>query len=129
MEGSMTWARPAFQWLVWLFVLGVFVQFFLAGMGVLGGEDIEPHQAVGSLLTIISIILLILAFVSKQETPLKIMSGALVLLMVLQSIFAQPDLDPIFLRTFHVFDALLIAGLVQHMAMRVGWPLGAATAT
>jgi uncharacterized protein DUF6220 len=124
----MTWARPTFQWLVWIFGLGVVIQFFLAGMGVLGGESIEAHQALGSLLILLSLIMLILAFIAKLERPMIIMTAVLFVLMVLQSVFAQPDLDPVFLRTFHVFDALLIAGLVQHLAVRVGWPMKTAIA-
>jgi hypothetical protein len=118
----MTWARPAYQWLVWLFLLGLAVQFFLAGMGVLGGESIDPHAGLGSLLQLVSLIMLILAFVGKVERRLLIMTLVLFVLMVLQSVFAQPDLDPVFLRTFHVFDAFLIVGIVFHLATSVEMP-------
>jgi hypothetical protein len=116
----MNWAGTAFRWLVWLFALGVAVQFFLAGLGVLGGEDIEPHEALGSLMVLLSLALLILAFVGKQARPVIGMAAVLFVLMILQSVSAQVE-DPPFLRAFHVFDALLIAGLVQHLAQKVGW--------
>jgi Family of unknown function (DUF6220) len=118
----MTWTRSAFQWLVWLFLLGVAIQFFLAGLGVMGGESIEPHRAVGSLLQLVAIVLAILAFVSKQARPVLIMCVVLLVLTILQSVFAQEDLDPIVLRSFHVFDALLIAGLAMHLQLRAGSP-------
>lgn len=119
----MTWARPAYQWLAWIFLVALGVQFFLAGMGVLGGEEIDPHQAFGSLLQLVSLVMLILAIVAKLGGKLIGMSVVLLVLMVLQSVFAQPDLDPIFLRTFHVFDAFLIVGLVYNIATKMGSPL------
>jgi hypothetical protein len=106
--------------MVWLFVLGVAIQFFLAGLGVLGGEDIEPHEALGSLLTLVSLILLLLAYFGKQDKPIIGMCAVLLILGILQSVWVNID-DPQFLQAFHVFDALLIAGIAQHLAQRVGW--------
>jgi len=117
----MALARTSFQWLVWLYILGVVIQFFLAGLGVMGGEDIEPHEALGSLLTLVSLILLVLALVGKEGRAVIGMCGALLVLAVLQSVWAQID-EPLFLRAFHVFDALLIAAIAQHLGQRVGWP-------
>jgi hypothetical protein len=36
-------ARKIYVGLAWVFVVAVGVQFFLAGLGVLGGESIEAH--------------------------------------------------------------------------------------
>ena len=61
----MSGSAWAFQWLVWVILLGVAIQFFLGGLGVLGGESIDPHAALGSLLQLLTLVLVILAFVSK----------------------------------------------------------------
>jgi hypothetical protein len=117
----MSGSAWAFQWLVWVIILAVAIQFFLAGLGVLGGESIDPHAALGSLLQLLTLVLVILAFVSKQPSEIKGMSVVLLVLAVLQSVFVIDDLDQI--RAFHVFDAFLITALVMHLAQRVGFPL------
>ena len=118
----MTWARPVHQWLVWLFLLGVGVQFFLAGLGVIGGESIDPHKMLGSLLQLLAVLMLVSAALAKMPRPVIIMSVVLVVLMLLQSVFVQID-SPLWLHSFHVFDAFLIAALAQHLAQRAGFPL------
>ncbi|HEX5140243.1 MAG TPA: DUF6220 domain-containing protein [Dehalococcoidia bacterium] len=119
----MSGTQVAYRWLVWLILLAVALQFFLAGLGVLGGESIDPHRGLGSLIELLTLILAILAFVSKQPKPVLWMCVTLFVLAILQSLFATEDLDPEWLRSFHVFDAFLIAGLAQHLAVRAGWPL------
>ena len=114
----MSGSAWAFQWLVWVIILGIGVQFFL---GVLGGESIDPHAAFGSLLQLLTLILVILAFVSKQPSEVKGMSVVLLVLAILQTVFIIDDLDQ--LRAFHVFDAFLITALVMHLGQRVGFPL------
>lgn len=117
MSGS-TWA---FQWLVWVIILTIGVQFFLAGLGVMGGEGIDAHVNLGRFSQLLTLILAILAFVSKQPSEIKGMSVVLFVLAILQSVFIIDDLDQ--LRAFHVFDAFLITALVMHLGQRVGFPL------
>lgn len=117
----MTGTQKAFQWLVWIIVLAVGVQFLLAGAGVLAGEDIEPHEALGSLLTLLGLILLVLAFVSNQDRSLRIMSAVLFVLFVLQSVWVLVS-DTSIIRSLHVFGAFLIVGLLTHLATKAGMP-------
>jgi hypothetical protein len=117
----MTGTQKAFQWLVWIIVLAVGVQFLLAGAGVLAGEDIEPHQALGSLLTLLGLILLVLAFASNQDRSLRMMSVVLFVLFILQSVWVVIS-DTSIIRSLHVFGAFLIVGLLTHMATKAGMP-------
>ncbi len=43
----MTAAKRAMTIVAYLFLLGIVVQFFLAGLGTLGGEDLEAHRGFG----------------------------------------------------------------------------------
>ena len=117
----MSGSAWAFQWLVWVIILAVAIQFFLAGLGMLGGESIEPHRGLGMLFILLSLALVGVAFLSKQPSEVKGMSVVLFVLAVLQIVFAIEDLNQI--RAFHVFDAFLITALVMHLGQRVGFPL------
>jgi hypothetical protein len=117
----MSGSAWAFQWLVWVIILAIGVQFFLAGLGVMGGESIDPHRALGMLFQLLTLVLVILAFVSKQPSEIRGMTVVLLVLAILQTVFIIDDLDQ--LRAFHVFDAFLITALVMHLGQRVGFPL------
>ncbi|MEA2403907.1 MAG: hypothetical protein QOE08_554 [Thermoleophilaceae bacterium] len=129
----MNGARQAYRWVVFLFVLLVVVQFFLAGLGVFGdqgktGSDYDPHRAVGDLLSLLSLILLILAAVGRLGRPLLPMTAGLFGLMIVQNLLAGFGEDTQVVGAFHVLNALLIVGLVFHLfqAVRDGVPEPAA---
>ena len=102
--------------------LGV-LQFFLAGLGVFGGglgsSDYEPHQIVGSLLTLLALILLILAAIGRREALVP--SAVLLLLMIIQTVLAGIGNDASALAALHPLNGLLIL-FVAHQAAR-GLPL------
>jgi lysylphosphatidylglycerol synthetase-like protein (DUF2156 family) len=52
-----------YRGLAWLFLAGAVLQFFLAGLGVFGAASFVPHQTVGKLLWLASLIQLVLAAV------------------------------------------------------------------
>ena len=64
----------------------------------------------------------IVAALGPFEPKLKGMSFALVVITVLQSIWVIEDLSPMWLHSFHVLGAFLIAGLSQQIAKTVGKP-------
>jgi len=113
-------ARTAFMGLAWLFVLGVAVQFFLAGLGLseLGGESMDPHEALGHALTIVSIVLLLLAVIGHLGRLLIGLSVVLFLLVFFQSLWANEDLDPMALRSLHVLGGLAIFVLGHYLAQQ-----------
>lgn len=119
----MAWARPAYRWLIWLFLLGLGIEFFLAGLGVLGGESIDPHEGLGNLLVVVCLVLVILAAIGRLERPIMLMTVVLLFLTALQMLWASEDLDPMWLRSLHIFGAFLIVGLSQNLATKVGFPL------
>jgi hypothetical protein len=118
-RASMNVARKSFVGLAWLFVLAVAIQFLLAGLGVLGGESIEAHRQWGFIvLHLIPILMLIAAIVGRMGRTVLIPTVVLFLLVFLQPLFADPELDPRWLRSLHVLNALFIAVLGYRLAQR-----------
>jgi Family of unknown function (DUF6220) len=124
-------ARKIFVGLAWLFVLAVAIQFLLAGLGVLGGESLEPHRQWGFIvLHLLPILMLIAAIVGRMGRTVIVLTVVLFLLVFLQPLFADPELHPQWLRSLHVLNALFIFALGYHLAQRGtktvrGMPVGA----
>lgn len=112
-------ARKFFVGLAWLFLLAVAIQFLLAGLGVLGGESIEAHRQWGFVvLHLIPILMLIAAIVGRMGRKVLALTVVLFLLVFVQPLFADPQLDPQWLRSLHVLNALFIFALGYHLAQR-----------
>jgi Family of unknown function (DUF6220) len=112
-------ARKVFVGLAWVFVLAVAIQFLLAGLGLLGGESMEAHRQWGFIvLHLIPILMFIAAIVGRMGRTVLALTGALFLLVFLQPLFSDPELDPRWLRSLHVLNALFIFALGYHLAQR-----------
>lgn len=115
----MVGARRVFVVLAWSFVVAVAIQFLLAGLGILGGESLEPHRQWGFVaLHLIPVVMLIAAIVGRMGRTVIGMTIGVFVLVFLQPLFAAPDLEPQWLRSLHVLNALLIAGLGYDLARR-----------
>jgi hypothetical protein len=112
-------ARKFFVGFAWLFVLAVAIQFLLAGLGVLGGESMEAHRQWGFVvLHLIPILMLIAAIVGRMGRNVLALTGVLFLLVFVQPLFADAQLDPRWLRSLHVLNALFVFALGYHLAQR-----------
>jgi hypothetical protein len=112
-------ARKIFVGLAWLFVLAVAIQFLLAGLGLLGGESLEPHRQWGFIvLHLIPILMLIAAIVGRMGRTVIVLTVVLFLLVFLQPLFVDPELEPRWLRSLHVLNALFIFALGYHLVQR-----------
>jgi hypothetical protein len=112
-------ARKFFVAFAWLFVLAVAIQFLLAGLGVLGGESMEAHRQWGFIvLHLIPILMLIAAIVGRMGRNVLALTGVLFLLVFVQPLFADGQLDPRWLRSLHVLNALFVFALGSHLARR-----------
>ena len=115
----MVGARRVFVVLAWSFVVAVAIQFLLAGLGILGGESLEPHRQWGFVaLHLIPVVMLIAAIVGRMGRTVIGMTIGVFVLVFLQPLFAAPDLEPQWLRSLHVLNALLIAGVGYDLARR-----------
>ncbi|MFP5371604.1 MAG: DUF6220 domain-containing protein [Actinomycetes bacterium] len=99
-------AARAHRGLAILFLVAGLIQFFLAGLGAFG-EGYDPHRIVGTLMILIALILLILAFVGRREALQA--SAILFGLMILQSLLAVLGAESsAFIGGLHAVNALLI---------------------
>jgi hypothetical protein len=92
--GARRAADSAYGYLMAFFVLGVLLQVFLAGVGVFGinarkvanASSFDPHRAWGSVLMIVSIILLVLALIAWHSVRTVLASFLLALLVVVAQV-------------------------------------------
>jgi hypothetical membrane protein len=99
------------------FVLGVLAQVFLAGVGIFGNNAIKvanatslnPHRAWGTVLMVISLILLILALVAWASRATVIGTFVLALLVIVaQSGLASAGESNKWLGGLHALDGMVI---------------------
>jgi hypothetical protein len=69
-------------------------------------------------LHLIPILMFIAAIVGRMGRTVLGLTAALFLLVFLQPLFADPELNPRWLRSFHVLNALFIFALGYHLARR-----------
>ncbi|MGH3007993.1 MAG: DUF6220 domain-containing protein [Gaiellaceae bacterium] len=113
-----------FRWLLTVFIVGVAVQFFLAGLGVFKTQRetdhglvndsrfasyFDPHRTLGNVLLIVGVLVFVAALVAKVGAPRIYLMLALPILVALQSVFANTG--PSWFRAIHVLNAFVIAGL------------------
>jgi hypothetical protein len=103
-----------------LFVAGGVVQFILAGYSAFGGSDWDPHAAWGTVLTVVSLIILILAVVGRRPA---LQASAIVLgLMILQNVLGAVGDDAPVLGALHPLNGMIILG--AGMSAAAGRPFG-----
>ena len=109
-------ACKAYLGLSWLFLLAVAIQFFLAGLGVLGGGNIDLHRQWGFYaLHLIPILMFVAALLGRMGGRIIGSTAALFALVFIQPIFTQQSLNPRWLRSLHVVNALFITVLGLHL--------------
>jgi len=112
-------ARNAFRVVAWLFLVALVVQFFLGGLGTLGGESIDPHRLLGATaLTLTPIAMLLLAVAGHLGRVVIAMTAVLVAFVILETVVVQVDVS--WLKALHVPNALIVFAVAQALAMRAG---------
>ncbi len=113
--------QMTFRLLSYLFLLAVAIQFFLAGLGVLGGESLEAHRQWGFIVMhLIPLLMFGVAIWGKMGKVTIMMVVTLFVLVALQPAFASESLSPMWLRSLHVLNALFIFALGFHITQRAG---------
>ena len=117
-----TLSRTIYRIAAWLFVAGVTVQVFLAGMVVVAGQwGWDRHISLGHTLGLPLLVMLVTAYTGRLPRRLKWLTWALFLVYILQAdviIFLRGSV-PV-LSAFHPVLALIDFALAITLAVRVG---------
>jgi hypothetical protein len=126
-SGARRGADTVFAYLAALLLLGIIVQFFLAGLGTFDlhtqtlekSDGFEPHEALGHILAGVSLLMLIAALVARTSKFAIWGSLALVVLIeVVQVVLAANGKDHAWVGGLHALDGVIILGLAGSMHMR-----------
>ena len=112
----MSQARVAFYGFALVYLLGVVVQFFLAGLAVFGVRSYDAHTGLGYVLGLISLVLLALAIGAKLPRSVTALSTVLVALNAVQIVLIQIDIAEV--NALHLVNALAIAFVANMLVHR-----------
>ena len=109
-----------------LFIVSVFVQFFLAGLGVFGAESFEAHKDFAGVFHLFALLLVILALLVRRNRVDLTLVVALFVLITIQ--FSLPEADDGYVAALHVLNALIIYTVAFHVLQRATRTMRAAPA-
>src|SRR5262245_43552769 len=112
----MRLSRRAYAVVAWLFVAGVVIQVFLAGLGVFDDPaTFQVHAGWGYMLELLPIILLVLALVGRLGRRLVLYAVALFGMFILQSLFVGLRADVPAIAALHPVNgfAILLVGILM----------------
>ena len=122
-------ARTGLAIVAWLFVGCVFLQVFLAGLGVFGRQGFTAHQGFGYLFGWLTLVMLVLAIVGRTGRRLIGLSALTIVMFALQSVFVLLREDLPMVAALHpvngvalAFVALAIARLARSEPVPAGSP-------
>jgi hypothetical protein len=117
----MRLARLAHAAIAWLFVAGLLVQVFLAGLGVFEGPArFVTHRELGYALSLVAIVLLILAVVGRLGRRQVGLAALIFVLFLLQSVFVLQRETAPFVAALHPVNGFLIL-LLAVVVARSSW--------
>jgi hypothetical protein len=123
-------ARVAYQWLAWLFVVCVLVQFFLAGLGVFAGaSNFELHRNWGFTFGYLLIVMVAAALIGRMPRAAWAAPLGVMVLFALQSVFVALRTDYPAIAALHPVNAVAIFAASWWIARSsAGWQAQQATA-
>jgi Family of unknown function (DUF6220) len=102
-------ARVGYQWLAWLFVACVLVQFFLAGLGVFAGaSNFDLHRNWGYTFGYLLIVMVAAALVGRMPRAAWAAPLGVMVLFALQSVFVALRTDYPAIAALHPVNAVAI---------------------
>ena len=116
----------AYGYLAAFFVLGVLIQVYLAGIGIFGitstkvadATSLDPHRTWGTVLMVLSLILLILALIAWASRATVIWTFVLALLVIVaQTALAAAGENSKWIGGLHALDGMVILLLSLWLAI------------
>jgi hypothetical protein len=114
-------SRHAYLIVAWLFLIGVAVQVFLAGLSIFVGSNWwTAHKTSAHIIEYLPILLIPLALLGRMPRSIVLLSGLLILLFVLQYAFIETAAATglSWLAAFHPLNALVIFAVTLAVAQR-----------
>jgi len=102
-------ARTGLAIVAWIFVGCIFVQVFLAGLGVFGRDGFGAHQGFGYLFGWLTLVMLILAIVGRTGRQLIGLAALTVVMFALQSVFVLLRADYPMVAALHPVNGVALA--------------------
>ena len=113
---------PLVQWIrlvvVGLFVLGLFVQFYLAGRGAFGASSYSAHRTFGDVLHLVTPLILLLTLLHRRTRNRVDVVLAIALIVLFEVQLALADLKHPSVGAFHPVNGLLILGVAVWLFRR-----------
>ena len=109
-------AEIAYVVVAGLFIISVFVQFFLAGLGAFGAESYESHKDFAGVFHLLAFLLLVLALLVRRNRVDLILVITLFVLTTIQ--FSLPEANDGYVQALHVLNALIIYTAAYHVLQR-----------
>jgi hypothetical protein len=103
---------------VGLFILGLFVQFYLAGRGAFGASSYATHKDFGDLLHLVTPVILVLTLVNRVTRNRLDVILSILLIVLFEVQFALADLKHPSVGAFHPVNALLLLGVAYSLFRR-----------
>src|SRR3954447_19647505 len=103
---------------VGLFLLGLVVQFYLAGRGVFGASSFKAHKDFGDVLHLLAPIVLLLTLLSATTRNRVDIIHSVLLLVLYEVQLALADFDHPQAGAFHPVNALLLLGVAYSLFRR-----------
>lgn len=114
-------ARPIHLVVAWLYVIGLFVQVFLAGMGVFAGATaFATHRDFGYQLTLLPVVLFVTALVGRYGRWHAIAAAVMVGQFILQSVLVLQRESVPAIAALHPVNGFLIL-LIAVWVARDAW--------
>ena len=110
MERTTLWRR-VYLWAAWLFLASVVVQVFLIGLYLFAEGDLDWHRFFALVPTVLSLVILVVAFAARLSVPSKRWAGALFVATFIQGALpAMKDVMSV-VAALHPVNALLMLWL------------------
>lgn len=111
-------ARVAYVALVWLFLIGLVVQVFLAGLGMFSADsrDFGIHIQLGWILHLIPVLILIAAAVGRVGRPTILWVAALVMTTLVQPFLPGLRDTAVVLAALHPVNAMVMFAITVRLA-------------
>src|SRR3954468_9306404 len=104
--------------LVGLFILGIFVQFYLAGRGAFGAASYSAHKDFGDVLHLLTPIILVVTLINRATRTRVDIIHAVLLIVLFEVQFGLADLEHPAVGAFHPVNALLLLGVAYSLFRR-----------